>query len=60
MAKIYSQANLVIVWLGEAAEFSDQALEQILAAGRDTSTRLSSNNVDQIRCSRRWPQLEIS
>jgi hypothetical protein len=47
MAKIYSQANLVIVWLGEAAEFSDQALEQILAAGRDTSTRSSSNNADQ-------------
>jgi hypothetical protein len=47
MAKIYSQANLVIVWLGEAAEFSDQVLEQILAAGRDMSTHLSSNNAIQ-------------
>jgi hypothetical protein len=45
MAKIYSQANVVIVWLREAAEFSDQVLEQILAAGRETSTRSSSNNL---------------
>jgi hypothetical protein len=47
MARIYNQANIVIVWLGEAAESSDQVLEQILAAGRDTSTQLSSNNTIQ-------------
>jgi hypothetical protein len=47
MAKIYNQANIVIVWLGEAAEYSDQVFEQILAAGRDTSTQLSSNNTMQ-------------
>lgn len=33
MAKIYSQANRVLVWLGEAADNSDQALEEIRAAG---------------------------
>jgi hypothetical protein len=33
MAKIYSQANSVLVWLGEAADNSDQALETIRVAG---------------------------
>ena len=33
MAKIYSQASRVIVWLGDAADDSDQALEEIRAAG---------------------------
>jgi hypothetical protein len=32
MAKIYGQANRVVVWLGEAADNSDQALEEIRAA----------------------------
>ncbi|KAK3343623.1 heterokaryon incompatibility protein-domain-containing protein, partial [Lasiosphaeria hispida] len=32
MAKIYSKASRVIVWLGEAADGSDQALEAIRAA----------------------------
>ncbi|KAH7355909.1 heterokaryon incompatibility protein-domain-containing protein, partial [Pyrenochaeta sp. MPI-SDFR-AT-0127] len=32
MAKIYSQASNVIVWLGEAAENSDRALEDIRVA----------------------------
>jgi hypothetical protein len=47
MAKIYSQANIVIVWLGEAAESSDKVLEQILAVGREISTHSSSNNMMQ-------------
>jgi hypothetical protein len=38
MAKIYSQANRVIVWLGEAAGNSDQALEEIRIAGGKMST----------------------
>jgi hypothetical protein len=42
MAKIYSQANRVLVWLGEAADNSDQALEEIRAAGGKAI--ISSNN----------------
>jgi hypothetical protein len=38
MPKIYSQAKSVIVWLGEAANNSDQALETIVLAGRDRTT----------------------
>jgi hypothetical protein len=47
MAGIYSQANLVIVWLGEAAECSDHVLEQILAAGagQEISTHSSSKTM---------------
>lgn len=33
MAKIYGKANCVLVWLGEAADNSDLALEQIRIAG---------------------------
>jgi hypothetical protein len=33
MAKIYGNAKLVIVWLGEAADSSDVALEAIRTAG---------------------------
>ena len=33
MAKIYSQANRVIVWLGEAEDNSDEALKALRAAG---------------------------
>jgi hypothetical protein len=33
MAKIYTQANRVVVWLGEAADDSDQALDEIRVAG---------------------------
>ena len=32
MAKIYGRANRVIVWLGEAADDSDEALHQVLLA----------------------------
>jgi hypothetical protein len=42
MAKIYGQANRVVVWLGEAADDSDRALEEIRVAGGKNST--SSNN----------------
>jgi len=41
MAKIYGQANRVVVWLGEAAENSDEALEEIRAAGRKTTNPLT-------------------
>jgi hypothetical protein len=37
MAKIYNQANCVVVWLGEAATNSDQALDTIRIAGSKTS-----------------------
>lgn len=38
MAKIYSKANRVIVWLGETADDSDRAVEEIrLAAGKQST-----------------------
>jgi hypothetical protein len=40
MARIYGQAARVIVWLGEAATNSDQALDTIRIAGSETSFRL--------------------
>ena len=42
MAEIYSKANRVIVWLGETADNSDQALEEICAAGERQSTILAN------------------
>jgi hypothetical protein len=38
MAKIYGQANRVIIWLGEAADNSDQAFEDIRVAAEDEFT----------------------
>jgi hypothetical protein len=38
MAKIFGQANHVIVWLGEAADNSVQALEEIRLAGGNMAT----------------------
>lgn len=38
MAKVYSKATRVVVWLGEAILDSDQALEQIRAAAEEQST----------------------
>ena len=38
MAKIYGQANHVIIWLGEAADNSDQAFEDIRVAAEDEFT----------------------
>lgn len=45
MAKIYSKASSVIVWLGEATLDSGQALEEIrmAAAGEEQRTKHSSN-----------------
>ncbi|KAF2175471.1 HET-domain-containing protein, partial [Zopfia rhizophila CBS 207.26] len=43
MAKIYGQANRVVIWLGEAADDSDQALQEIRAAG-DKNSKNSSNS----------------
>lgn len=44
MAKIYAQANRVVVWLGEAADDSDQALEVIRVAGADKDFPSTSRN----------------
>ncbi len=38
MAEIFSKANRVIVWLGESADNSDQALEEICVAAEKQST----------------------
>lgn len=45
MAKIYGQANRVVVWLGEAADDSDLALEEI----RVTRDKMSTNSLDSKR-----------
>jgi len=47
MAKIYGQANRVIVWLGKAADDSDQALEDIRVAAEGEFTNLSNNEKSQ-------------
>jgi hypothetical protein len=47
MARIYAQANRVVVWLGEAADNSDQALEEIRVAGGEGSTNSLNNEVIQ-------------
>ena len=47
MAKIYGQANRVIVWLGKAADDSDQALEDIRVAAEGKFTNSSSNEKSQ-------------
>jgi hypothetical protein len=43
MARIYSQANRVIVWLGEAEDKSDQALEAIHVAPSKKSSEYLEN-----------------
>jgi hypothetical protein len=43
MARIYGQANRVIVWLGNAEDDSDQALETIRSVAEDESTNVSNN-----------------
>lgn len=47
MAKIYCKANRVIVWLGEAAADSDQALKEIRVAADEESIRSSRNEGNQ-------------
>jgi hypothetical protein len=43
MARIYGQASCVIVWLGEAAENSDQALDKICITGCEGSLPSTDN-----------------
>jgi hypothetical protein len=45
MAKIYNQATRVLVWLGEAADNSDQALEEIRAAGGKAENSLNDKTI---------------
>jgi hypothetical protein len=45
MAMIYGQANRVLVWLGEAADNSDQALEEIRAAGGKATISLKNEDM---------------
>ena len=47
MAKIYAKASRVIVWLGEAAVDSDQALEVIRKAAEEQSTNSAINETNQ-------------
>jgi hypothetical protein len=48
MAKIYALASHVVVWLGDAAENSDQALEEIrLVGSRENSFNNSSSKMTQ-------------
>jgi hypothetical protein len=47
MARIYGQANRVVVWLGEAAGDSDLALEEIRAAGGQKPTKSLDNKTNK-------------
>jgi hypothetical protein len=47
MPKIYGQANRVIIWLGEAANDSDLAVEEIRIAGSKKSTNSSNETIQQ-------------
>jgi len=48
MAKIYALASQVVVWLGDAADNSDQALEEIrLVGSHENSSNSSSLNITQ-------------
>jgi len=48
MAKIYAQANRVIVWLGETADNSDQALQEIRnAGGKEIKNSLEDETIQQ-------------
>ena len=49
MAKIYSQANRVVVWLGETADNSEQALEEIhnLAGGKVSTNSLNKETIQE-------------
>ena len=48
MAKIFALANRVVIWLGDATEDSDQALEEIrLAGGRAKFSNSSSLEMPQ-------------
>ncbi len=47
MAKIYSKANRVIVWLGESEPGSDQALEDICLAANEEIAERPDKEIDQ-------------
>jgi hypothetical protein len=47
MSKIYSQANRVIIWLGEAADDSDLAVEEIRVAGSKKSMNSSNEKIQR-------------
>lgn len=47
MAKIYGQASRVVVWLGEAADDSDRALQEIRTAGSKKLEIFSSHESTQ-------------
>jgi hypothetical protein len=47
MAEIYSKASRVVVWLGEAENDSDRALEKIHLAADDTSTEPLANEANK-------------
>ncbi|RYO81134.1 hypothetical protein DL766_001643 [Monosporascus sp. MC13-8B] len=48
MAKIYAKASRVIVWLGETAADSDQALEEIRIAAVEQSTKSLINRANPL------------
>jgi hypothetical protein len=47
MATIYGQANRVVVWLGEMADNSDQALQEIRNAGGKKLKEYFNNHTTQ-------------
>jgi hypothetical protein len=47
MPKIYGQANRVIIWLGEAANDSDLAIEEIRVTGSKKSTNSSNETIQR-------------
>jgi hypothetical protein len=47
MANIYAKASRVIVWLGEAADNSDNALEAIRRAAEELRANPSTHQTDQ-------------
>jgi hypothetical protein len=52
MAKIYGQANNVLVWLGDGTDGSDQAFRAILLAQTDTDKTTQGAIISLLR--RRW------
>lgn len=61
MAKIYSKATRVIVWLGETADNSDTALETLRIAAENESLelfRLRQNRFRKVIWSAFWKELE--
>jgi hypothetical protein len=47
MGEIYSKASSVIVWLGETADNSDQALEEICAAAAHEFPKSLNNDINK-------------